>query len=137
VLFNFPEYVFGKEKAVLSWPHWLCKYLYSQKGIMFGKFWIGEKNLCSNMEMMPIPTKNFISIRNFFNHRDLKLLSEEWQKKIIEDLRASVTDEGALIAPEILVNVSDPKFEFDAFSMFNFYSICKAESYYSSCKRAV
>lgn len=58
-----PDNIFG-------WPHWLLKCLYSNFGLMFGKFWIGEKDTSRDGKPIPEPTFNFISIRSAVKSRD-------------------------------------------------------------------
>ncbi|SHF33987.1 hypothetical protein SAMN05444392_11615 [Seinonella peptonophila] len=57
-------------QALFSWPHWLLKVLYSQVGVMIGKFWIGEKINGRNGLAIPEPPCHFFSIRSVIKERD-------------------------------------------------------------------
>lgn len=62
-------------KKVLAWPHFAAKLLYSDLGLMFGKFWIGEESVSRVGRPIPSPTVSFISIRSAFPTPDALLLS--------------------------------------------------------------
>ena len=51
-------------KPVIDWVHWILKCQFTKKGVMFGKFWVGEQKLAKNGKPCPIPDRDFISIRS-------------------------------------------------------------------------
>ena len=83
-----------KWEEMMSWPHYMLKYLYSKEQIMFGKFWKGEKTKSRiTNKIIPESNINFISIRTAIKERDPKLLFESIEiKKIIESSYMSTRD---------------------------------------------
>ncbi|PQE35722.1 hypothetical protein CUS07_07305 [Enterococcus faecalis] len=64
-------------ETIISWPHYMVKYLYSSEQIMFGKFWKNEITKSKFKEgNIPIPSINFLSIRTAIKKRDPLLLSK-------------------------------------------------------------
>ncbi|EOO08756.1 hypothetical protein [Bacillus cereus] len=57
-------------EELFSWPHWLLKILYTKSGVMFGKFWIGEKTISRSGDKIPEPPCHFLSIRSVIKERD-------------------------------------------------------------------
>ena len=60
---------------LLGWPHWILKCLYSDVGLMFGKFWIGEEDTSREGTAIPKPPCHFISIRSAIKDSDPYFLS--------------------------------------------------------------
>lgn len=64
-------------KALLGWPHWLLKCLYSERNIMFGKFWRGESLVTvHDISILP-PIHTFVSIRTAIMDRDLVFIEDQ------------------------------------------------------------
>ncbi|RKL64950.1 hypothetical protein CR203_23365 [Salipaludibacillus neizhouensis] len=71
VIFKLPEElqcIDGKE--LFSWPHWTLKTLYTDVGVMFGKFWVGEKDTSRDNIPITEPPSNFFSIRSAIKTSD-------------------------------------------------------------------
>jgi hypothetical protein len=65
------------DKDIVDWPHYLLKSLYSEVGLMFGKFWTSEQG--TSLDGRPIPTTpaTFLSIRSAIRLRDPALLRKQ------------------------------------------------------------
>lgn len=61
-------------EALFGWPHYLLKLLYTQVGIMLGKFWIGEQLVSRRGKSVPNPPCHFLSIRSAIKRRDAAFL---------------------------------------------------------------
>lgn len=70
VVFDFCGESSAAAKDVFSWPHWCLKVLYTSVGVMFGKFWVGERTLARNGQKIPEPAMNFISVRSAIKIKD-------------------------------------------------------------------
>jgi len=57
-------------KALFAWPHWLLKTRYTNVGIMFGKFWLGEEADSRLGQPIPAPPYHLLSIRSAVIKRD-------------------------------------------------------------------
>ncbi|MFC7442598.1 hypothetical protein [Laceyella putida] len=57
-------------KELFGWPHYLLKVLYTQVGIMLGKFWIKERDVSRDGLPIPEPPCHFLSIRSAVKSRD-------------------------------------------------------------------
>jgi len=62
-------------RAVLTWPHWVVKCLYSPVGVMIGKFWRGETDADRYHCPIPSPPVTFLSVRSAIRRRDPRFLS--------------------------------------------------------------
>jgi hypothetical protein len=78
-------------KDIVDWPHYLLKWLYSEVGLMFGKFWTNEEG--RSLKDRPIPTTpvTFLSIRSAVRLRDPALLKEQTE---FADLIRDAEDDG-------------------------------------------
>lgn len=66
--------VSGKE--LFNWPHWMLKSLYSNTGILFGKFWIGEEDRSEKSGLaIPPPIRNILTIRTALMPTDERFFS--------------------------------------------------------------
>lgn len=63
-------------RAIFDWPHWLLKAIYTKVGIMFGKFWKGERQLGRNGSPIPSPPVHFLSIRSAIKMQDRRFLEQ-------------------------------------------------------------
>lgn len=71
VIFKLPQKFENIDgQRLFSWPHWLLKILYTQVGIMVGKFWIGEQLQGRNGLQIPSPPCHFFSLRSAIKERD-------------------------------------------------------------------
>ncbi|SEN02901.1 hypothetical protein [Lihuaxuella thermophila] len=71
VIFDLPERFHNIDgEELFSWPHWLLKLLYTQVGVMVGKFWINEKATSRQGLSIPEPPCHFLSIRSAIKERD-------------------------------------------------------------------
>ena len=73
VIFNNPAGQGGR--ALLDWPHWLLKALYTKVGVMFGKFWEGEESTSRDGRLIPPPPCDFLSIRSSVKPLDGRFFS--------------------------------------------------------------
>ena len=77
VIINLPskfKHIDGSE--LFAWPHYLLKLLYTQVGIMLGKFWVNEKLISKKGISIPSPPCHFLSIRSTIKSRDPGLLKK-------------------------------------------------------------
>ncbi|NOK59851.1 MAG: hypothetical protein GFH27_549291n43 [Chloroflexi bacterium AL-W] len=74
-------------RALLAWPHYLLKTLYTKAGIMFGKFWKGEEEVSRKSVPIPPPPCHFLSIRSVVKARDPYFFSKA--PELLDDLVAS------------------------------------------------
>lgn len=70
VLFDIPKDFDHHAEQLLSWAHWMLKQLYSQVGIMIGKFWTYEQIPSRKGEDIPPPPDHFLSIRSAIKSSD-------------------------------------------------------------------
>lgn len=56
------ESIDGRE--LFDWPHWCLKILYTEVGILFGKFWQGEEDFTRDGRSIPKPPCHILSIRS-------------------------------------------------------------------------
>jgi hypothetical protein len=61
---------------VFLWPHYLLKLIYTEVGIMFGKFWVGEQGISRSGTPIDVPDCDFISIRSAIKNKDPYFLSK-------------------------------------------------------------
>ena len=104
--FEFTESSVAKQsETVLAWVHWLLKLVYCSVNVMFGKFWLSQKFIAHNGQLIPPPPMDFLSIRSgikaidphkFFTFnpelKSLALLGTDDQS----DPLATILGEGAL-----------------------------------------
>jgi hypothetical protein len=96
---------------LFEWPHWVLKCLYSGVGILFGKFWIGEKDVSQKTGLsIPSPIKNILTIRSALMPTDerffslsAQLLSEcnvekDIEQNVFSPLTLSAIDREAIVA---------------------------------------
>ena len=57
-------------KALFAWPHWLLKIHYTEAGVLFGKFWLGEEEASQAGIPIPPPPYHVLSIRSAIIKRD-------------------------------------------------------------------
>lgn len=58
---------------LLDWPHYLGKSLFTEVGLLFGKFWATEVDVSvSGIPIPPPPVPMFISIRSAIRERDAR-----------------------------------------------------------------
>lgn len=78
IIFEFSQKFDGLDgKKLFGWPHYLLKVLYTQVGIMLGKFWIKEKDVGRNGLEIPEPPCYFLSIRSVVKSRDSLFFNED------------------------------------------------------------
>ncbi|HKX33392.1 MAG TPA: hypothetical protein VJ302_37285 [Blastocatellia bacterium] len=49
---------------IFRWPHWFLKVLYTGRGVLFGKFWKGERVKSRDGRDVPVPPVHLLSIRS-------------------------------------------------------------------------
>lgn len=57
-------------QKLFNWSHYLLKVLYTQVGIMLGKFWIKERDTSIRGQPIPEPPYHFLSIRSAIKPKD-------------------------------------------------------------------
>ena len=57
-------------ESLFAWPHWLLKTRYTNVGVMFGKFWLGEEADSRLGQPIPAPPYHILSIRSAVIKRD-------------------------------------------------------------------
>jgi len=75
-LYSFPGEDSVNGGVLLSMPHWLLKCLYTQTGLLFGKFWKGEVDISKTKKPIPSPPEHFISIRPAVKNLDHRFFSK-------------------------------------------------------------
>lgn len=63
-------------EEIINWPHWILKCLYTEIGLMFGKFWIDEKLIGKLGDNISSPPINFLSIRSAIKPKDPYFLDD-------------------------------------------------------------
>lgn len=64
VLFHISDSVQIEGSNLFSWPHWFLKLLYTEVGVLFGKFWKGEQAKSRDGKDIPAPPYHLLSIRS-------------------------------------------------------------------------
>lgn len=72
--FNSEDEIDGR--ALFAWPHWLLKIHYTEVGILFGKFWLGEEENSQAGVPIPPPPYHILSIRSAIVKRDPKFFQK-------------------------------------------------------------
>ncbi len=88
-IFEFQDTI-ENEQAVLAWPHWLLKLMYLEAGVMYGKFWKGEKENDRRGIPIPEPVCTFMSIRSAVKAKDVRFFEE--QLEFVPTLEQSFDD---------------------------------------------
>jgi hypothetical protein len=63
-------------KELFGWPHWLLKITYTKVGVLFGKFWIGERDTSKSGAEIPSTPYHFLSIRTAIKPVDNRFFSK-------------------------------------------------------------
>lgn len=56
--------------SLFGWPHFILKALYTESALLFGKFWIGEKDFSCDGRPVPVPPLHLLSIRSAIKKKD-------------------------------------------------------------------
>jgi hypothetical protein len=83
--------------AMMEWPHWALKLLYTKTGVLFGKFWKGEREVSRSGVPIPPPPYHLLSIRSGIKERDAAFFKKA--QFLLEDFTAAL-DTGVSIVPE-------------------------------------
>jgi hypothetical protein len=94
--FNDEDVVDGK--TMLDWPHWALKLLYTKAGVLFGKFWKGEREFSRSGAPIPPPPYHLLSIRSGIKERDAAFFKKA--QFLLEDFTAA-HDTGLSVVPEL------------------------------------
>ena len=78
---------------VFRWPHWLLKVLYTDMGLLFGKFWKGERVKSRDGREVPAPPVHLLSVRSAVKPVDSRFF--EITPELLES-HASSFDDGAI-----------------------------------------
>jgi len=101
IFFRFQSENIVDGEELFGWPHWLLKTRYTRVGVMFGKFWKGEKSLSRNSVLIPSPPYHMLSIRGsvkkfdpvFFTKApellDTLIAAEDTGENVFDDIRKS------------------------------------------------
>jgi serine/threonine protein kinase len=68
LILDVPRSIVGP--ALFGWPHFILKALYTECGLLFGKFWVGEIAETDDGRHVPIPPLHIFSIRSAVKKRD-------------------------------------------------------------------
>lgn len=92
-------------EEIISWPHYMMKYLYSKEQIMFGKFWKDEMTKSKFKEgNIPVPDINFLSVRTAVKNKDPQLLSKS--KKLATEIEnSSITNKSVIKINENTIDI--------------------------------
>lgn len=101
LIFRFANENTINGKEILDWPHWALKLLYTKTGILFGKFWKGEKELSTSGVPIPKPPYHLLSIRSGVKERDTHFFKKA--RFLLEDF-INATDTGRSVLPESCIN---------------------------------
>lgn len=77
-------------ERLLVWPHYLLKVLYTNVGIMFGKFWKNEERISRQGVDIPPPPCHFLAIRSAVKTKDPYFFSKV--PSLVDDLSESIDD---------------------------------------------
>ncbi|MFI2757538.1 DUF6875 domain-containing protein [Streptomyces echinatus] len=61
-------------RSLMAWPHWALKNLYAPVGVMFGKFYAGEKEFSRTGARIPAAPVSFLPVRAAVRRRDPQFL---------------------------------------------------------------
>lgn len=78
---------------VFGWAHWLLKLLYTEVGIMFGKFWVGEEDISRLGIPITIPNRNFLTIRSSLKKRDENFFRDSSHDDALKDMMMTAEDD--------------------------------------------
>ncbi len=76
LIFRFSNEAEIDGKALFAWPHWLLKVHYTEVGVLFGKFWLGEEENSRLGIPIPPPPYHVLSIRSAIVKRDPKFFQK-------------------------------------------------------------
>lgn len=82
----------GEPRDLFDWPHYIARLLYTDVGILFGKFWQGEMDVAKDGTALPSPPVSFWSIRSKVERRDVRFF--EWTPSLLARHVAAQDDEG-------------------------------------------
>lgn len=90
-------------KEMMDWPHWALKLLYTKTGVLFGKFWKGEKGISKHGNPIPPPPYHLLSIRSGIKSRDAQFFKKA--EFLLEDF-VSAADDGLPVLEERYIGES-------------------------------
>jgi hypothetical protein len=68
-------------KDLFAWPHWCLKTLYTKSSVLYGKFWIGEKDNSKDGRPIPEPVQHFLSVRSAIKAKDARFFEKAVELK--------------------------------------------------------
>lgn len=93
-------------KYEFDWIHWFMKILYTSKGWVFGKFWLGEE--LDNKHGIPIPPPpiNLFTMRSLLKPNDTRFFDKT--PELISDYFNSIDDlSQVIVSQDILLHVKN------------------------------
>ena len=76
LIFRFQSEETVDGRALFAWPHWLLKIHYTEVGVLFGKFWLGEQEESKAGVPIPPPPYHILSVRSAIIKRDPKFFQK-------------------------------------------------------------
>ena len=76
LIFSFKTRAALNYRKLHSYPHWYLKMLYTHLGLMFGKFWPGEKERSRDDRLIPDSPLSFLAIRTAFKDKDVRFFEK-------------------------------------------------------------
>ncbi len=68
--------------SLFGWPHFILKALYTENGLLFGKFCIGERDYSGDGRAIPVPPLHILSIRGAIKKKDHRFF-----QRVMEGMR--------------------------------------------------
>lgn len=112
-------------KNLVDWPHYILKRMYSDVGLMFGKFWTCEEEDSIDGRPIPSPPLTFLSIRPSVKVRDPKLLKD--QTDIAAIIEEANDDRRDVLREWLDVQVlSDHEIDIDLMASLDVYTLLRS-----------
>lgn len=103
LLFETDQTDIVQREMFFQWTHWALKTLYTEKGLLFGKFWPEEKILSAEGELIPDPPLIFLSIRSTVGDADAKFF--DVAPKLVDSHKSAGDDNESVFKNDALSEV--------------------------------
>lgn len=103
LLFKVGEKDIVQREMFFQWTHWALKTLYTEKGLLFGKFWPEEQIHSIGGDLIPDPPLIFLSIRSTVGDADAKFF--DIAPKLMDSHKSATDDNESVFKIEALTEV--------------------------------
>ena len=131
LIFRFASEKAVDGKALFAWPHWLLKTHYTEVGVLFGKFWLGEQENSRLGEPIPPPPYHVLSIRSTIIKRDPAFFQKA--PGLLGDLLES-DDDGRNVVDALSILSDRPSSEWGLNEVFSAFSTLQSSGMYEMMK---